>query len=85
MSVFNDFLRYVIHGFSPGAPPVKDWKYKRKQNRFFMELLAGWIQLMQRELQTREWFDAFGDLFMALSSRGGQQAHGQFFTPRAHL
>ena len=46
-----------------------------------MELLAGWIQLMQRELQTREWFDAFGDLFMALSSRGGQQAHGQFFTP----
>ena len=81
MSVFNDFLRYVIHGFSPGAPPVKDWKYKRQQNRFFMELLAGWIQLMQRELQTREWFDAFGDLFMALSSRGGQQAHGQFFTP----
>lgn len=81
MSVFNDFLRYVTHGFSPGAPPVKDWKYKRQQNRFFMELLAGWIQLMQRELQTREWFDAFGDLFMALSSRGGQQAHGQFFTP----
>lgn len=81
MSVFNDFLRYVTHGFSPGAPPVKDWKYKRQQNRFFMELFAGWIQLMQRELQTREWFDAFGDLFMALSSRSGQQAHGQFFTP----
>ena len=81
MSVFNDFLRYVTHGFSPGAPPVKDWKYKRQQNRFFMELFAGWIQLMQRELQTREWFDAFGDLFMTLSSRSGQQAHGQFFTP----
>ena len=38
-----------------------------------MELLAGWIQLMQRELQTREWFDAFGDLFMALSSRAGSR------------
>ena len=25
MSVFNDFLRYVTLGFSPGAPPVKDW------------------------------------------------------------
>ena len=49
MSVFNDFLRYVTHGFSPGAPPVKDWKYKRQQNRFFMELFAGWIQLMQRD------------------------------------
>ena len=66
MSVFNDFLRYVIHGFSPGAPPIKDWKYKRQQNRIFMELLTEWIQLMQRELQTHEWYDAFGDLFMAI-------------------
>ena len=24
ISVFNDFLRYVIHGFSPGAPPLMD-------------------------------------------------------------
>lgn len=23
MNVFTDFLRYVIHGFSPGAPPLK--------------------------------------------------------------
>ena len=27
ISVFNDFLRYVIHGFSPGAPPLMEWKY----------------------------------------------------------
>ena len=32
MNVFTDFLRYVIHGFSPGAPPLKDWRYKRQQN-----------------------------------------------------
>lgn len=49
ISVFNDFLRYVIHGFSPGAPPLMDWKYKRQQNRYFMEMLTGWIRLMQRE------------------------------------
>lgn len=48
ISVFNDFLRYVIHGFSPGAPPLMDWKYKRQQNRHFMEMLTGWIRLMQR-------------------------------------
>lgn len=30
MNVFTDFLRYVIHGFSPGAPPLKDWRYKRQ-------------------------------------------------------
>ena len=81
MSVFNDFLRYVIHGFSPGAPPLMDWKYKRQQNRHFMEMLVGWIRLMQRELQSGEWFDSFGDLFMAISSKSGRQVNGQFFTP----
>lgn len=81
ISVFNDFLRYVIHGFSPGAPPLMDWKYKRQQNRYFMEMLTGWIRLMQRELQSGGWFDAFGDLFMAISSKIGRQVNGQFFTP----
>lgn len=81
ISVFNDFLRYVIHGFSPGAPPLMDWKYKRQQNRHFMEMLTGWIRLMQRELQSGGWFDAFGDLFMAISSKIGRQVNGQFFTP----
>ena len=28
MTVFEDFLAYVIHGFSPGVPPLKSWKYK---------------------------------------------------------
>ena len=32
LTVFNDFLTFVIHGFSPGAPPLKSWKYKRQQN-----------------------------------------------------
>ena len=81
ISVFNDFLRYIGHGVSPGAPPLMDWKYKRQQNRHFMEMLTGWIRLMQRELQSGGWFDAFGDLFMAISSKSGRQVNGQFFTP----
>ncbi|MCB6585463.1 N-6 DNA methylase, partial [Streptococcus gordonii] len=36
---------------------------------------------MQRELQSGGWFDAFGDLFMAISSKSGRQVNGQFFTP----
>ena len=46
-----------------------------------MEMLTGWIRLMQRELQSGGWFDAFGDLFMAISSKSGRQVNGQFFTP----
>ena len=42
---------------------------------------TGWIRLMQRELQSGGWFDAFGDLFMAISSKIGRQVNGQFFTP----
>lgn len=29
-TVFNDLLRFIIHGFSPGAPPISNWKYKRQ-------------------------------------------------------
>lgn len=32
-TVFNDLLRFIIHGFSPGAPPISNWKYKRQQKR----------------------------------------------------
>lgn len=45
MTVFNDFLMFVIHGFSPGAPPLKNWKYKRRQNIAFMEMTAEWVYL----------------------------------------
>lgn len=82
IDVFNDLLRYIIHGFSPGAPPLHNWKYKRQQNLAFWNMLTEWIQIMNR--QTREdtdWYDPFGDLFMALSSNKSQQSQGQFFTP----
>jgi type I restriction enzyme M protein len=36
-TVFNDLLRFIIHGFSPGAPPISNWKYKRQQNASFMD------------------------------------------------
>lgn len=26
-TVFNDLLRFIIHGFSPGAPPIRNRKY----------------------------------------------------------
>lgn len=82
MTVFTDFLTYVIHGFSPGAPPLKNWKYKRQQNMAFMEMTAEWVRLMQSRLKDDEsWYDPFGDLYMALSSRTGQRMQGQFFTP----
>ena len=40
LNVFNDFLTFIIHGFSPGAPPLHSWKYKKQQNATFMEMVS---------------------------------------------
>ena len=79
-TVFNDLLRFIIHGFSPGAPPISNWKYKRQQNASFMEMTAEWTRIMQKQIGRSGWFDAFGELHMAYCSKPGQQANGQFFT-----
>lgn len=82
MTVFEDFLAYVIHGFSPGVPPLKSWKYKRKQNAEFMRMFCEWLSLMKSALDGgKEWYDALGELYMAFASTSGRSAQGQFFTP----
>lgn len=82
MTVFEDFLAYVLHGFSPGAPPLKSWKYKRNQNAEFMRMFYEWLSMMKSALDGgKEWYDALGELYMAFTSKGGRSAQGQFFTP----
>lgn len=83
-TVFQDLLRYIIHGFSPGAPPLTDWKYKKEQTKVFYYMYTTWVQIMAQQIKRHGWYDAFGDLFMALTSQRGQQQKGQFFTP-AHV
>ena len=79
--VLDDLLVYIIHGFSPLAPPLKTWRYKKEQTRVFWDMLCEWIQIMDKQLKTKEWFDPFGDLYMTFTSRYHQQNTGQFFTP----
>lgn len=81
-TVFQDLLRYIIHGFSlPSTPPLTDWRYTKEQNKTFYEMFAAWIQIMEKQIKIHGWYDAFGKLFMALTSQRGQQQKGQFFTP----
>lgn len=83
--VFRDFLRYIVRGFSfPDTPPLSDWRYEKEQNKAFYEMYATWIQIMDKQIKAHGWYDALGDLFMALTSQRGQQQKGQFFTP-THL
>lgn len=80
--VFNDFLTYIIHYFTPNAKPLESWKYKKEQTTVFWEMLREWIKVMEKQLICNEWYDAFGDLYMTcVASKMKQQGTGQFFTP----
>lgn len=80
--VFKDMLRYIVHGFSlPDTPPLSGWRYTSGQNKSFYEMYVAWVRIMDKQIKIQGWYDAFGDLFMALTSQRGQQERGQFFTP----
>ncbi len=80
--VFQDLLRYIINGFSiPGSPSLSNWRYTKKQTEEFYYMYVAWIGIMNKQITKKGYYDAWGDLFMALTSRHGQQQKGQFFTP----
>lgn len=80
-NVFRDLLRYIIHGFSlPDTPSLQDWPYTKEQNKAFHDMYTAWIQIMHKQIVRHGYYDAFGDMYMALTSKRGQQRIGQFFT-----
>jgi len=77
--VMDHLLTYIIAYFDAEGAPVKGWPYSKEQNAEFHRMMQQYFLMMQEELKHKEWFDAWGDLFMWLTPRGG--AKGQFFTP----
>ncbi len=77
--VMDDLLTYIIGFFNPERKPNSDWHYTQKQNLEFYKMLMAYLGIMRKELEDKEWFDAWGDLFMQLTPNG--DAKGQFFTP----
>lgn len=82
--VFNDLLTFIIHGLSPGAPPLTSWRYTQEQNKVFYQMYVEWIGIMDRMTNRRGWYDAFGELYMAMVVSSAQASRsGQFFTPES--
>ena len=81
MRIFDDLLIYIIHGFSPEAPPLKSWNYTREQTQWFYNMYCAWVAIMNENIHGKEWFDAFGDIYMSIVSASGRKYNGQFFTP----
>lgn len=77
--VLSDLLKFIIGNFNPCPEPNPYWKYTKEQNAEFHAMMLEYLRVMDEQLQKREWYDAWGDLFMELTPRGGYR--GQFFTP----
>lgn len=82
ITVFTDFLRYIISAFDMSFKPIENWKYTKEQTKCFFEMFQEWVQVMYKKTVTGGWYDAFGDLYMNLFvGKQHQQNNGQFFTP----
>lgn len=81
--VFDDFLRYIINGFTvPGYPGLPDWHYKDEENRAFYSMVQTLTLALQKEIYSKGWFDAFGHIYEDLiASKSRRSNSGQFFTP----
>ena len=83
--VFDDLLRYMIHGYTlPVQPGLTDWRYTKEQNAVFYEMYSQIVLIMQRELKHKLWFDIFGNIYEELiASKSRRSNSGQFFTPES--
>lgn len=81
VTVFGDFLAYILYGFNPAPEPDPTWKYKKSETQQFHDMMLEYFTVMDKMLDKRGWYDAFGDFFMAIVGHTSRQYRGQFFTP----
>ena len=80
--VFDDFLLWIMAGFSFDIKWESGKKYNEKQIRMFWELFQHLIKGTEQILKEREWCDPFGTFYEnAISSHSRRAGAGQFFTP----
>jgi type I restriction enzyme M protein len=80
--VFDSWLEYIIVFFSIENKPIENWKYKPEHNKFFYELMTEWIRLMEKQVECKGWYDAFGAMYESLiAGTSRRSGRGQFFTP----
>lgn len=79
INVLDNLLDYIIGYFDPTCTPNKEWRYKQEDNAKFYDMMCAYFLILKREIEHKGWFDAWGDLFMSLITKGGYK--GQFFTP----
>jgi len=78
-TAFKGLLDYLLWLFDPDGQKPDGWRFDAQDSEMFRQMSQAWALTMERELKAGQWYDAFGDLYMALHPGGGGKA--QFFTP----
>lgn len=78
-TAFKGLLDYLLWLFDPDGRKPDGWRFDADDSEMFRQMSEAWALTMERELRAGQWYDAFGDLYMALHPGGGGK--GQFFTP----
>ena len=79
-TAFKGLLDYLLWLFDPDGNKPDGWRFDGEDAKMFWAMSREYFTMMNEELSKgTEWYDAFGDLYMALHPGGGGKA--QFFTP----
>ena len=78
-TAFKGFLDYLIWLFDPEGNMPDGWRFNSEDAQAFFVMSKTYADIMNSQLRKEPWYDAFGDLYMALHPGGGGKA--QFFTP----
>ncbi len=78
-TAFKGLLDYLLWMFDPEGKKPDGWRFDHADAMMFRDMAQAYFQMISEELKRSEWYDAFGDLYMALHPGGGGKA--QFFTP----
>lgn len=79
ISVLEDLLDYIIGYLNPINSKIEGWSYSKDDNAKFFEMMREYFNALDRHISHCLWYDAWGDMFMSLITKGGNK--GQFFTP----
>lgn len=78
-TAFTGLLDYIIGFFDTTGKAVEGWRFDKEDCRAFYEIMLTYFEVQRQQTARLGWYDAFGDLYMALHTKGGGK--GQYFTP----
>lgn len=82
IKVLDDSLTYLIARLCVNEKTDFKWDHTQEENVAFAEFAAIYMDYLNEQIQTKFWYDAWGDIFME-NSGNFKSFRGQFFTPSA--